>query len=271
MKTTTIRSTDPRMCAIFELIADLGRTNTTVLIEGETGTGKEVVAAAVHEAASHRTGAFVPVNCAAIPETLIESELLGHEKVLSRAPLRNAQVALKSRMAARSFLMKSATCRLPCSPKCCGCCKNAASNVSEDPERIHVDVRVIAASNRGLRQLMECGRFREDLFYRLNVVRIEVPPLRERPNDIPMLATHFLVKYVRPDKSIKQISHAAMEALMGYSWPGNIRELENVLNGSALPFAATSYASRICQRSCWRRTHRSFVSRLTSIVPWNTT
>jgi DNA-binding NtrC family response regulator len=226
---TTIQSTDSRMCAIFELIGDLGQTNTTVLIEGETGTGKEVVAGAVHEAASHRTGPFVPVNCAAIPETLIESELLGHEKGAFTSAVAQRPGRFEIANGGTIFLDEIGDMPAAMQSKMLRVLQERCFERVGGSEPIHVDVRVIAASNRSLRQLMEAGKFREDLFYRLNVVRIEVPPLRERPNDIPMLATHFLLKYVRPDESMKQISPPAMEAMMNYSWPGNIRELENVV------------------------------------------
>jgi len=226
---TTIRSSDPRMCAIFDLIADLGQANTTVLIEGETGTGKEVVAGAVHEAASHRTGPFIAVNCAAIPEALIESELLGHEKGAFTSAVGQRLGRFEMANGGTIFLDEIGDMPASMQVKLLRVLQERSFERVGGSEPIRVDVRVIAASNRGLRQLVEAGKFREDLYYRLNVVCIEVPPLRDRPGDIPMLSAHFMLKYVRPDQPIKQFSPQAMKVLLDYAWPGNIRELENVV------------------------------------------
>lgn len=226
---TTIRSTDSRMRAIFDLITDLGQTNTTVLIEGETGTGKEIIASAIHEATTHRTGPLVAVNCAAIPETLIESELLGHEKGAFTSAVMQRRGRFEIASGGTVFLDEIGDMPAQLQSKLLRVLQERCFERVGGTEPIHVDLRVIAASNRSLRQLVDAGRFREDLFYRLNVVRIEVPPLRERRNDVPLLLAHFLLKYQRPNEPMKQISSAAMKILLEYPWPGNIRELENIV------------------------------------------
>jgi DNA-binding NtrC family response regulator len=193
------------------MIKNVAPTNTTVLLEGETGTGKELVARAIHAASkAHRKGELVPVHCAALPETLLESELFGHEKgsfildEVGEIPL-TMQAKLLRVLQERRFERVGGT------------------------ESLEIDVRVVAATNRSLLKLVKRGRFREDLYYRLHVVKIELPPLRERAEDIPLLAAHFAAKYARPGEPPKGISSEAMEKLLRHPWPGNIRELENAI------------------------------------------
>lgn len=229
MPFSTVRSTDPRMREIFDLIANLGQTNSTVLIEGETGTGKEVVASAVHAAATHRTGPFVAINCAALPETLLESELFGHEKGAFTSAVGKRQGRFELAEGGTIFLDEVGDVPASMQAKLLRVLQERCFERVGGAETIHVDVRVIAASNRSLQRLVKEGKFREDLFYRLNVIKIELPPLRERPADIPLLATHFLLKYGRPEEPARHIAPEAMQAMLEYSWPGNIRELENVI------------------------------------------
>ncbi len=224
-----ILSKNPRMHQIFELIADVGHTNATVLIQGETGTGKEVVARAIHQASHVRNGPMVAINCAALPETLLESELFGHEKGAFTSAV--AQRRGRFELANHGTLMLDEVGDIPApmQAKLLRVLQERRFERVGGTESIEVDVRIIAASNRSLLELVKQGTFREDLYYRLNVVKIELPPLRERPEDIPLLAVHFTEKYARPNEGPKQISPEAMEVLLKYHWPGNIRELENVV------------------------------------------
>jgi DNA-binding NtrC family response regulator len=231
MPFATVLSKDQRMCEIFELINHLGQSNSTVLIEGETGTGKEVVAGAVHRATTHRSGPFVAVNCAALPETLLESELFGHEKGAFTSAIGQRQGRFELAEGGTIFLDEIGDVPASMQAKLLRVLQERCFERVGGCETIRANVRVIAATNRSLQRLIKEAKFREDLFYRLNVVKIELPPLRERPSDIPLLASHFLLKFVQPGKPVKQFSSAAMKVLIDYPWPGNIRELENVIEG----------------------------------------
>jgi DNA-binding NtrC family response regulator len=224
-----ILSRNPQMHGVFELISNLATTTTTVLIQGETGTGKEQVAKAIHGASSGRTGPLIAVNCAALPETLLESELFGHEKgaFTSAVGLRRGRFELAH--GGTIFLDEVGDVPATMQAKLLRVLQERRFERVGGTESIEVDVRVIAATNRSLQRLVKQGTFREDLFYRLNVVKIDLPPLRDRPEDIPLLATHFAHKYARPDEAPKNISPEAMEVLLNYRWPGNIRELENAV------------------------------------------
>jgi DNA-binding NtrC family response regulator len=224
-----IISKNPRMHSIFELIDNVAHTTTTVLIEGETGTGKELVARAIHEASQVRDGPMVAVNCAALPEDLLESELFGHEK--------GAFTSAVGQRRGRFELADGGTILLDEVGDIPGVMQAKLLRVLQDrtferiggTESIKVDVRVIAATNRSLLQRVKGGSFREDLYYRLNVVKIDLPPLCERADDVPLLASHFVTKYTRAGEQPKQIAPQTMEVLLHYPWPGNIRELENAL------------------------------------------
>jgi len=225
-----VLSKSERMHAVFELIQNVASTTTTVLIEGETGTGKEQVARAIHQASSsYRSGEFVAVNCAAIPENLLESELFGHEKGSFTGAVAQRKGRFEMANQGTIFLDEVGDIPPPMQVKLLRVLQERQFERVGGTSTIEVDVRVVAATNRGLAKLVKAGRFREDLYYRLNVVRIELPPLRERPEDIPLLATHFAAKYARHDEPPRPISAAAMEKLLQYSWQGNIRELENVI------------------------------------------
>jgi len=238
-----IISKSPCMHAVFELISNVAQTATTVLIEGETGTGKEQVARAIHQASQVRTGPMIAVNCAALPETLLESELFGHEK--------GAFTSAVGKRAGRFELANGGTILLdevgdiPASmqAKLLRVLQERRFERVGGTESIEVDVRVIGATNRSLQKLVQEGKFREDLYYRINVVKIDLPPLRERREDIPLLAAYFAEKFARPGDPPKKIPPQTMEVLLNYAWPGNIRELENAIeracvtsqNGSILP------------------------------------
>jgi DNA-binding NtrC family response regulator len=224
-----VLSKNPRMHAIFEMITNVGPTTTTVLIEGETGTGKEQVARAIHQASANRSGPLVAINCTAVPEMLLESELFGHEKGAFTGSVGQRKGRFELADKGTMFFDEVGDLPLAMQAKLLRVLQERRFERVGGSESIEIDVRVVAATNRPLQRLVKQGKFREDLYYRLNVVRIELPPLRERPEDIPLLATHFVEKYGRPREAPKQLSAAAMELLINYAWPGNIRELENVM------------------------------------------
>ena len=224
-----ILSKNPHMHAVFELISNVAHTTTTVLVEGETGTGKEQVARAIHMASTSRKGPLVAVNCAALPETLLESELFGHEKGAFTNAIGQRRGRFEMADGGTLFLDEVGDVPATMQAKLLRVLQERRFERVGGTESIEVDVRVIAATNRSLLRLVKQGTFREDLYYRLNVVKIDLPPLRERPEDIPLLATHFTEKYSVSGKALKQISPRAMEVLLNYRWPGNIRELENAI------------------------------------------
>ena len=205
-------------------------TRSTVLITGETGTGKELVARAVHNCSAQRHMPFVKVNCAAIPETLLESELFGHVK----GAFTDATSAKKGKfsLAHRGsiFLDEIGTMPLGLQAKLLRVLQEREIEPLGSERTERVDVRVIAATNRDLRQLVDEGRFQADLFYRLHVIPIEVPPLRERPDDIPMLVEYFTERHAaRCGKAIEAVADGVVAALQTHHWPGNVRELENTI------------------------------------------
>jgi len=224
-----ILSKSPSMEAVFELIRHVAGTNTTVLIEGETGTGKELVAQAIHETSTRRNGPLVTVNCAALPETLLESELFGHEKgaFTSAAGQRKGRFELAD--GGTIFLDEVGEMPLAMQAKLLRVLQERCFERVGGTTSLEVDVRVIAATNRPLHQMTQDGKFREDLYYRLNVLKIELPPLRDRREDIALLAAHFAEKYARPGTAPLEFTPEAMELLLRHRWPGNIRELENAV------------------------------------------
>jgi len=229
-----IISKNPEMHRIFQLIRHIGGTKSTVLIEGETGTGKELIAKAVHYSSEDRTGSLVAINCAALPESLLESELFGHE----RGAFTSADARRKGRFELADkgtiFLDEIGDISQAMQAKLLRVLQEKRFERVGGHESIDVDIRVVAATNKSLEKEVKDGKFREDLFYRLNVIKIDVPPLRERPEDIPLLITHFLNKYARPGKPPKEVSPEAMERLLAYRWPGNIRQLENAIERAAV-------------------------------------
>jgi DNA-binding NtrC family response regulator len=224
-----ILSKNPRMHAVFELINNVAHTTTTVLIEGETGTGKEQVARAIHLASQLRNGPMVAVNCAALPENLLESELFGHEKGAFTSAIGQRRGRFEMADGGTLFLDEVGDIPASMQAKLLRVLQERRFERVGGTETIEVDVRVIAATNRSLQRLVKRGTFREDLFYRLNVVKIDLPPLRERAEDIPLLAQHFTEKYVRANEPARQIAPEAMEVLLQCRWSGNIRQLENAI------------------------------------------
>ena len=221
--------TSPQMRAVRELIAKVGSTNATVLLTGDSGVGKEVVARAIHQTSPRAANQFLKVNCAALPEELLESELFGHQRGAFTGAYRDKPG--KFELAAKGTLMLDEIGEVPVRLQA------KLLHILQDGEFarvggervLHTDVRVLAATNRDLEAEIRAGRFREDLYYRLNVVEIRIPPLRERRDEIPALVDHFLQTANAQYGRTVDIPRAARQMLVDHTWPGNIRELENTV------------------------------------------
>jgi two-component system response regulator AtoC len=217
------------MRAIRSVIESIADTDTTVLIRGESGVGKDLVARAVHHASTRRDGRFVKVNCAAIPQDLLESELFGHEKGAFTGAHRRQPGQFEYASKGTIYLDEIAELPLALQAKLLHVLQDFRFSRIGGHGLISVDTRVIAATNRDLEEAMRRGEFREDLYYRLNVVEIRVPPLRERLEEIPMLASWFLAKFNAQYRRQKQLRPDTLARLQDYRWPGNVRELEHAI------------------------------------------
>jgi len=215
------------MQKLFHLLETVARSNSTILITGETGTGKEVVARAIHHNSPRRAHRFVALNCSAIPETLLEAELFGHVRGAFTGAIGTRQGRLEQAHKGTLFLDEVGTMSTALQMKLLRALQEREFERVGDNQTIKVDVRVIAATNSDLGRMVAEGAFREDLYYRLNVIPIQLPPLRDRRDDIPLLAKHFLEKFA-PEGQM-QFSQSAMRVLMAYTWPGNVRQLENAV------------------------------------------
>jgi formate hydrogenlyase transcriptional activator len=225
----------PKFRTLLDEINIVAPVDSAVLVQGETGTGKEVVAQAIHEASSRRKNRFVALNCAAIPAALLESELFGHERGAFTGAV--AQTVGRFQAADRGtlFLDEIGDLPLELQPKLLRALQEKQIERLGGGHTFQVDVRVIAATNQNLWGMVQEKKFRADLYYRLNVFPITLPPLRERGDDIPLLIEHFVEKFARRQgKSIDCIPDEVMEALKRYSWPGNIRELQNVIERAVI-------------------------------------
>jgi two-component system, NtrC family, response regulator PilR len=219
----------PRMQQIFSIVSRIAPTGSTVLITGESGTGKEMIARAIHFN-SGRRGRFVSINCGALPEQLLESELFGHERGAFTGAIREKRGLFQEAERGTLFLDEIGEMSPPMQIKLLRVLQERTVRRVGGNEEIPVDVRIVAATNQELRDSIQKGLFREDLFYRINVIPIELPPLRQRPEDIPLLVEFFIGKYCQQvETSPKRISSEAMQVLQRYSWPGNVRELENMI------------------------------------------
>ena len=218
------------MQEVFSMIKAVTDTNATVLITGETGTGKELVARAIHSNSSQRYGPFVATSCGALPETLLESELFGYEKGAFTGADRTKKGRFELANGGTLFLDEVGDISMKTQIKLLRVLQEKSFSRLGGTGQIKVDVRLISATNRDLVAAIEEGSFRSDLYYRLNVVSIELPPLRERKDDVPLLAVHFINKYnVEFNKKFDRVDRKAMDFMMDYHWPGNVRELENVI------------------------------------------
>jgi DNA-binding NtrC family response regulator len=220
----------PAMQRMIKAIEQVAPSRATVLIHGESGTGKELIAAAIHQNSPRKHGPFVRLNCAALAESLLESELFGHEKGSFTGANTRREGRFKQADGGTLFLDEVSEIPLSVQVKLLRFLQEKQFERVGGNETLTVDVRIVAATNRDLKQRMTEGTFREDLFYRLNVVQIDVPPLRVRRSDIPLLAQHFLRRFAEENgKAIEGFSDEGLRALLSYPWPGNVRELENAV------------------------------------------
>jgi len=218
------------MLKIFDLVAQVANSRSTVLLQGESGTGKEIIAKALHLNSPRHDRPFVPVNTGSMPTDLLESTLFGHVKGAFTSAIASKKGLFEIADRGTLFLDEIATMSLETQAKILRVLQDRRFMHLGGIQEIQVDVRIIAATNIDLRTLVREGRFREDLFYRLNVITIELPPLRQRREDIPLLVQFFLKKYAEEnDRPVRRITPEALRPLMSYSWPGNVRELENVI------------------------------------------
>src|SRR5437868_5362855 len=218
------------MLKIFDLVAQVAPSRTTVLLQGESGTGKELIAKAIHLNSTRRDRPFVPVNSGSTPPDLLESTLFGHVKGAFTSAVASKKGLFEVADRGTLFLDEIGTMSMDTQSKILRVLQDRKFMHLGGVNEIQVDVRIIAATNVDLKQLVKEGRFREDLFYRLNVITVELPPLRSRMEDLPLLTAHFLERFCTENvKPMMNINAEAMRALMDYTWPGNVRELENVI------------------------------------------
>jgi two-component system response regulator AtoC len=285
----TLVGRHPEMVRIYERIAQVAETSATVLITGESGTGKELIARAIHRQSPRRERPFVAVNLAAIPETLLESELFGHEKGAFTGAYQKKLGKFELAHSGTLFLDEVGALRVDLQAKLLRVLQEREIERVGGTRSLKVDVRIIAATNVNLRQAVRERAFREDLYYRLNVVPIAVSPLRERRDDIPRLVEHFVLKYSREfGKAVRGVSPGALPILLEYDWPGNVRELENIIERSvalatgpvihlrdlpldlALPDAGgRSEESALSLREARDRFERQFILRVLEGMEWN--
>jgi len=273
---------DHKMQQLYKLILDIAPTDATVLIHGESGSGKELVARAVHLHSYRKDNPFVVVNCSAYPQTLLESELFGHEKGAftgaTHRKLGRFELADKGTL----FLDEIGEIPLMSQVKLLRFLQFQKFERLGGMETLEVDIRVVAATNKDLKKEVENGNFREDLYYRLNVIPINIPPLRVRRNDISLIVEHFLKRLnLRGNKKVKGISSEAMDTLMRYNWPGNVRELENIIehafiltknefiSGQSLPLDIYSIVNKEQKISSFQENEKKFLARVLEEYKWN--
>jgi DNA-binding NtrC family response regulator len=231
------------MLKIFDLVAQVANSRSTVLLQGESGTGKEVIAKALHLNSPRHDRPFVPVNTGSMPTDLLESTLFGHVKGAFTSAIASKKGLFEMADRGTLFLDEIATMGLDTQAKILRVLQDRRFMHLGGVQEVQVDVRIIAATNVDLRQAVRDGRFREDLFYRLNVITIELPPLRQRREDIPLLVDFFLKKYAEEnDRPARRITPEALRPLMSYAWPGNVRELENVIERAVVLSSGTEIA-----------------------------
>ncbi len=231
----SIIAANPRMVAVLEMLKQLADSPASVLITGESGTGKDLLARALHFESARHDGPFVPINCAAIPDNLIESELFGHVRGAFTDARQSKTGLFVAARGGTLFLDEIGEMPLPLQAKLLRVLEDKKVRPVGATEEISIDVRIVAATNADLEPLMEQGRFRSDLYYRLATLALAVPPLRERPEDIPLLVKHFVARAAaEAGKPVPEIELAAMNSMMRYRWPGNVRELHNALQSAVI-------------------------------------
>jgi DNA-binding NtrC family response regulator len=229
-KVESIIGAHPVMQRLLSKLVQAAQSRATVLIHGETGTGKELIAVAVHQHSKRKDGPFVKLNCAALADTVLESELFGHEKGAFTGATGRRKGRFEQADGGTLFLDEVSEINPAVQVKLLRFLQEREFERVGGNDTVRVDVRIVAATNKNLLQQVEDGKFREDLYYRLNVVRLDVPPLRARPSDVSLLAGHFLRRYaLENEKDIHGLSQRATDALLAHPWPGNVRELENAI------------------------------------------
>src|SRR5882724_7529794 len=229
-----------KMLRVFDLVAQVAPSRSTVMIQGESGTGKELIAKAIHSNSPRKDRPFVPVNTGSMPADLLESTLFGHVKGAFTSAISSKKGLFEVADGGTIFLDEIATMGMDTQAKILRVLQDRRFMHLGGIQEIQVDVRIIAATNIDLRQAVREGRFREDLFYRLNVISIELPPLRQRKEDIPLLVDFFLKKYAEEnERQVRRITPEALRPLIAYSWPGNVRELENVIERAVVLSSGT--------------------------------
>jgi transcriptional regulator with PAS, ATPase and Fis domain len=232
------------MLKIFDLVAQVAPSRSTVLLQGESGTGKELIAKAIHMNSPRKDRPFVPVNTGSMPTDLLESTLFGHVKGAFTSAVASKKGLFEIADRGTIFLDEIGSMTLETQAKILRVLQDRKFMHLGGEKEVQVDVRIIAATNVDLKQLCKDGRFREDLYYRLNVITIDLPPLRSRREDIPMLADFFIKKFAQEnDRQVRTISPEALRALLDYAWPGNVRELENVIERAVVLSAGNTIGS----------------------------
>ena len=232
---TNIIGKNKSMQEVFDLIQAVADSNSSILILGESGTGKELVAKALHNGSSRKDAAFISINCASIPENLLESELFGYKKGAFTGAVNDKKGKFQLAEGGTIFLDEIGDMPLFLQAKLLRAIQEREIEPVGSETKIKVDIRIISATNMYLEKMIKEGKFREDLFYRLNVVSIHIPPLRERKDDIPLLVYHFMKKFSdRDNKNVSAISQEALRLMQYHNWPGNVRELENIIERAIL-------------------------------------
>src|SRR5262245_1808879 len=229
-----ITAAPPRIRRVLDLVPRVGPTDATVLIHGESGTGKELIAKAIHHASRRAREPFVAVNCGALPEALLESELFGHVKGAFTGAAMNKKGLFEEAHRGTLFLDEIGEMTPALQVKLLRALQDGEVRPVGSTQSATVDARLLAATNRDLEQMMRHGAFREDLYYRLNVIALSLPPLRERREDIPVLAEYFLTRFAARQERTLRLGAGALDRLLAYAWPGNIRELENAMERAAI-------------------------------------
>src|SRR5579864_9435688 len=248
MSTSELIGASPKFRAVLEDVRTVAAADCSVLIRGETGTGKEVIARAIHDASPRRQRRFVAINCAAIPATLLESELFGYERGAFTGAVTNRMGHFQAADRGTLFLDEIGELPLELQPKLLRVLQAQEFERLGSSQTTRVDVRIVAATNQNLEQMVSERRFRMDLYYRLNVFPITIPPLRERPEDIPLLVAHFVRTFAeRHGKAIEHIPRDVMIAIESHDWPGNIRELQNFIERSVVLTRGTELRAPVAE------------------------